>query len=168
MLLQILEWLRETTFSTDLRESIYMWAVVNGIHVLGLGMFMGVLLFWDFRLLNVGLRNVSISETWDRLSPWIGLGFLIMAVTGLLLFISDPVRFWGNVFFRIKLVGLVLAGINAAAFHFTIGKRVVEWDRPGGALPVAAKVAGISSLVLWAIVIVTGRLIAYSWFPPLV
>lgn len=167
MLLTLLEWLRETTFSTDLRESIYMWAVVNGIHVLGLGMFMGMLLFWDLRLLNVGLRKVPVQETWDRLAPWIGLGFAIMVVSGVLLFVSDPVRFWGNIFFRMKLVALVLAGLNAAAFHFTVGKRVVDWDRTGE-LPGVAKFSGAASLVLWAFIIVSGRLIAYSWFEPLV
>lgn len=168
MLLTLLEWVRDTTFSTSLRESIYMWGVINGIHLLGLGMFMGVLLFLDLRLLNIGLRNVSVSEVWDRLSPWIGLGFMIIALTGIVLFISDPVGSWGNVIFRVKLVLLVAAGVNAAAFHLTIGKRLVDWDRPGGDLPTAAKVAGASSLLLWATIIVLGRLIAYSWFPPLV
>jgi hypothetical protein len=167
VLLTLFEWLRETTFSTDLRESIYMWAVVNGIHVLGLGLFMGMLLFWDLRLLNVGLRKVPVQETWDRLAPWIGLGFLVMVVSGVLLFVSDPVRFWGNIFFRMKLVALVLAGLNAAAFHFTVGKRVVDWDR-AGQLPGSAKFVGAASLVLWAFIIVSGRLIAYSWFEPLV
>lgn len=167
MLLSILEWLRETAFSTNLREAIYMWGVVNGIHVLGLGLFMGLLLFWDLRLLNVGLRKVPVSDTWDRLAPWIGLGFLVMAVTGVLLFTADPVRYWGNIFFRIKLVALVLAGLNALAFHYGVGKRVVNWDT-AGALPAAARVAGASSLVLWVVIIVCGRLIAYSWFEPLV
>jgi hypothetical protein len=167
VLLTLFEWLRETTFSTDLRESIYMWAVVNGVHVLGLGLFMGMLLFWDLRLLNLGLRHVPVQETWDRLAPWIGLGFLVMVVSGVLLFVSDPVRFWGNIFFRMKLVALVLAGLNAVAFHYTVGQRIVDWDR-GGQLPGSAKFAGAASLVLWAFIIVSGRLIAYSWFEPLV
>ena len=70
-LLQVIE---DSSFSTGLRESVYMWACVDGVHVLGLCIFLGMLLFWELRLFNVGLRSASVSETWDRLSPWITAG----------------------------------------------------------------------------------------------
>ena len=49
--------------------------------------------------------------------PWTNVGFVIMAISGALLFYEEPVRFYGNIFFRLKLIALVLAGINAAIFH---------------------------------------------------
>lgn len=167
MLLRILQWLEATSFSTNLRESVYAWAVVNGTHVIGLALFLGLMLFVDLRLLSVRLTSVPTAEVWRRLSPWVFAGFALMAVTGALLFVSDPVRFWGNIFFRIKVVALALAGLNALAFHYGIGQRLGEWGT-AGATPAAARVAGGVSLALWVAIVVCGRLIAYNWFEPLV
>jgi hypothetical protein len=162
----VLQWIEDSAFSTGLRESVYMWALVDGVHVLGLCIFLGMLLFWELRLFNVGVRGASVSETWDRLSPWILAGFVVMLISGLLLFVSEPVRFWGNIFFRIKLVALALAGLNALAFHFGVGKRLVDWDvRP---LPQTAHLVGVASITLWVLIVFCGRLIAYNWFAPLV
>jgi hypothetical protein len=83
--------------------------------------------------------------------------------TGLLLFYSDPLRFYGNVFFRIKLVLLILAGLNAWVFHATVYLRVASWDHDATP-PLGARAAGVASLVLWVGVITTGRMIAYNWF----
>jgi hypothetical protein len=111
------------------------------------------------------LRSASVSETWDRLAGLILVGFIVMTVSGLLLFISEPVRFWGNMFFRIKLVALALAGLNALAFHYGIGRRLVDWDvKP---LPSIAHVVGVLSVTLWVLIVFCGRLIAYNWFEPL-
>ena len=164
--LSLITWLEATTFSTSLRESVYMWAIVDGVHVIGLCIFLGLLLFWELRLFNVGVRSASVSETWDRLAPIILVGFIVMTISGLLLFVSEPVRFWGNIFFRIKLVALVLAGLNALAFHYGIGKRLVDWDTKP--LPGSAHIVGVVSVTLWILIVFCGRLIAYNWFEPIV
>lgn len=166
-ILSSLRWLEATEFSTGIRESTYLWAFIDGIHVLGLCLFVGLTLFWDLRLLNVAHRTVPVSEVWRRLSPWMILGFVIMSISGLGLFVSDPVRFYGNIIFRIKVVALVLAGLNALAFHYGIERRILQWDT-APTTPPAAKLAGAASMTLWAIIIVCGRLIAYNWFEPLV
>lgn len=164
--LSFLQWLEATSFSTDLRESVYMWAIVDGVHVIGLCVFMGMLLFWELRLFNIGVRSASVSETWNRLAPWILVGFIIMSISGMLLFVSDPVRFYGNIFFRIKVVALVLAALNALAFHYGIGRRLVNWDTQP--LPSSAHIIGAVSITLWVLIVFCGRLIAYNWFAPLV
>ena len=90
-----------------------------------------------------------------------------MMSSGVLLFWAKPVYSWGHVFFRIKVAALFLALLNAAAFHLGIEQRLVDWDlapRP----PRAARTAGVISIALWAVIVVAGRLIGYSWFPPLV
>ena len=86
-----------------------------------------------------------------------------MIVTGRLLFYAIPVRSYHNVFFRIKAIMLVLAGLNAFVFHNGIYRKVFEWDVEPRA-PRAARAAGACSLVLWALIIVSGRMIAYNWF----
>ena len=166
-MLSFLQWLADTPFSTGIRESTYLYPVVESVHVLSLCLFVGLLLLWDLRLLGVTLPRIAVSEVWARLIPWITFGAVLMVISGLLLFASDPVRFYGNIFFRIKAVGLVLALLNALAFHFGIERRLIEWDT-SAVTPRAAKLAGGVSIALWAAIVVTGRFVAYNWFPPLV
>ena len=115
-LLSFCQWLANTSFSTGIRESTWSYPVIESIHVLSLCLFVGLLLLWDLRLLGITLRRIAVSEVWAKLIPWITLGAGLMVISGLLLFASDPVRFYGNVFFRIKAVGLVLALLNALRF----------------------------------------------------
>jgi Family of unknown function (DUF6644) len=166
-MLSFCQWLADTPFSTSIRESTYMYPVIESVHVLSLCLFIGLLLLWDLRLLGITLPRIAVSEVWARLIPWITLGAVLMVISGLLLFASDPVRFFGNIFFRVKAVGLVLALLNALAFHFGIERRIVEWDT-SAVTPRAAKWAGGVSIALWAAIVVTGRFVAYNWFPPLV
>jgi len=167
LILDCCRWLESTTVSVYIRESIWTYPVVESVHVLGLSLFMGLLLLWDMRLVGLTLRKIPVSRLWRGLFPWIVLGAAVMMVSGLLLFWSDPVRFYANVFFRVKVVGLALALANAMAFHFGIERSVIQWDtesRP----PRAARLAGAASMVLWAGIVVVGRLVAYNWFKPLI
>jgi hypothetical protein len=90
-------------------------------------------------------------------------GFVVMVITGVLLFYAIPVRSYQSIFFRVKSVALILAGLNAWIFHATIDCKVAEWDL-APVPPPAARRAGATSLVLWAVIVVTGRMIAYNWF----
>jgi hypothetical protein len=164
-ILQICEWIGNTSVSVGIRESIWTYPIIESAHVLGLTLFLGLLLLWDTRLLGFVLRRVPVSALWRQLSPWILFGAVIISITGTLLFWSDPVKFYGNIFFRIKVVALVLAAVNAAAYHLGIERRLVQWDT--ASTPRAAKIAGATSIAIWAVVVVVGRLIAYNWFPPL-
>ena len=123
-LLSFCQWLAETPFSTGIRESTYVYPIIESVHVLSLCVFVGLLLSWDLRLLGITLRRVAVSEVWARLIPWITMGAVLMVLSGLLLFASDPVRFFGNIFFRIKALGLFLALLNAMAFHLGIERKL--------------------------------------------
>jgi Family of unknown function (DUF6644) len=162
-LLPFCQWLASTEWSIALHESLYMYPLVESVHVLTLCLFVGMSILLDLRLLGFTLRRVPVSEAIDRLLPWMVVGFVIMLVTGLLLFYAIPVRSYQNVFFRLKLVALVLAGGNAWVFHTTVHKRVKEWDTDPVA-PRRARFAGAASLILWAVIVVCGRMIAYNWF----
>jgi hypothetical protein len=167
-LLSFLRWLQETPASVGIRESTWTYPVIESVHVLSLCLFLGFALLWDLRLLNLTLRRVPVSDVQARVMPWTQVGFVLMVISGSLLFYEEPVRFYGNIFFRMKLVALVLAGLNAYIFHsFTSGKRLVEWDN-SPVSPPAAKAAGYISLFLWMLIVVFGRFIAYNWFDPLV
>ena len=162
-LLGACRWLAETHGSTALRESLYMYPLVESLHVLTLCLFVGVAVLLDLRLLGVVLPQVRASEMTNRLLPWMKLGFGVMLLSGVTLFYAIPVRSYQNVFFRIKMIALVLAGLNAWVFQIGVRRRTAEWDLHP-VPPRAARVAGAASLALWAVIIVSGRMIAYNWF----
>jgi hypothetical protein len=157
------EWLASTRGSIALHESLYMYSLIESAHVLTLGLFAGMTAWLDLRLLGLTLRDVPASEVTRRLLPWITGGFAIMLITGGLLFYAIPVRTYQNIFFRMKVVMLLLAAINIWVFHRRVQPTMGDWDM-GGVTPRGARVAAIASLVLWAGIIVAGRMIAYNWF----
>jgi hypothetical protein len=157
------QWLAATPWSIALHESQYMYAIVESLHVLNLTLFVGLAAMLDLRLLGLALRKVAISEMVERLMPWLISGFIMMVVTGLLLFYAIPVRTFQNVFFRAKLVFLMLAGVNVWLFHTGIYKSVSEWTL-APVPPKKARLAGLLSIMLWASIIIAGRMIAYNWF----
>jgi hypothetical protein len=140
-----------------------MYPLVESAHVLTLCLFLGMAIMFDLRLLGLTLRRVPMTEIRRRLGPWMVAGFVVMVVTGSLLFYAIPVRSYQSIFFRIKVIALILAGLNAFVFHSTIDRRIAEWDL-APVPPRAARRAGATSLVLWAIIVVAGRMIAYNWF----
>ena len=162
-LLPLFEWLEGTAGSVGIRESILLYPVIETTHVLTLCLFLGMIALLDLRLLGVGLRGVPVSEVAGRLLPWALAGFAVMAVSGALLFYSGPVRASANIFFRVKMAMIGLAGINALVFHLTIHRRVAAWDRDATP-PLRARMAGLFSLILWSGVVICGRMQAYNWF----
>ena len=164
-LLRFCEWLAATPWSIALHESRYMYLVVLTVHVLTLCVLVGITAMLDLRLLGLTLRGVPVSEVLTRLLPWALAGFLVMVSSGALLFYADPVTKYRNIFFRLKMVTLMLAVLNALVFHRRTYRDVAIWDvepvSPGG-----ARMAAGLSLALWAIMITLGRLIPYQvyWF----
>ena len=162
-LLPFCQWLAGTPGSIALHESLYMYPLVESVHVLTLCLFVGMSVLLDLRLLGVTLRAVPASEVIERLVPWMLAGFVVMVATGVLLFYAIPIRSYQNVFFRLKMLTLVVAGLNAWIFHANVHRRVASWDLDR-VPPRAARTAGVLSLVLWAVIVVSGRMIAYNWF----
>ena len=158
-----LEWLGDTPWSVALLESIWVWPLVESTHVLALALFFGTVMFNDLRLMGVGIRSVPVSEVTSRLLPWTRVGFVLMVVTGIVIFYSNPLRYYHNMFFRLKMLLFVIAGLNAFVFHRGIHRRVSEWERRPK-LPREARVAGLISIISWSVIIIAGRLIAYNWF----
>jgi len=106
-----------------------------------------------------------VSEVMTRLLPWTSAGFVLTIISGTLLFYAAPLSRYENIFFRAKMVALLLAGINILAFHNTVYRRVAEWDLDP-IPPRRARVMGGFALVFWALIITLGRLIPYQvyWF----
>ena len=105
-----------------------MWPLLEASHVLCLTLFVGTAVMLDLRLLGFALIQVPASEFTDRLLPWTRGGFALMVITGGLLFAATPVTYYQSLFFRIKVIMLVVAGVNIAVFHTGIHRRIGAWD----------------------------------------
>ena len=162
-LLPFFQWLGTTPGSVALHNSLYVYLIVSTVHVVTLALFVGTAVMLDLRLLGVALQRVPVSEVAARLRPWTVAGFFLMVVSGALLFYANPPPRYQNIFFRAKLTLLVLAGLNAWAFHRNVYRRVADWDLDP-VPPRRVRVAGGVALVLWAGMIISGRMIAYDWF----
>jgi hypothetical protein len=158
-----LEWLEGLAWTTAIRESAWGYPLIETSHVASIVAFAGLVIMMDLRLVGLAFTHAPLAQIQRRLFPWQMAGLVPSAATGLLLFCIDPLRYYGNVFFRVKLVLLALAGLNALAFHRKTYRRAGRWDEDPQATA-TAWLAGAVSLLLWSATIVSGRLIAYNWF----
>ena len=159
-LLQFFQWLQDTEPATALRESIYMFPLLEGTHLLGLALSVGLIIFTDLCLMGVWFRHVPVQAILTQLRPWVLWGFVATFVTGIVLFASAAVSMAHNPAFLFKLLFIALAGINALVFEVKFGARVVAWSQQAR-LPRGVRLAGFTSLTLWVAVIAFGRLIPY-------
>lgn len=160
----LMQWMADTEWSVGLHESRYAYSIIESVHVWTLCLFVGFAAVIDLRLLGVTFRQVPVSQMTSRLLPWTKAAFVVMVISGVLLYYAIPLRTYHNVFFRVKAVLLVLAGLNVWAFHHgAVYGRLPEWES-AAVTPRAARVAGATSLVLWVAIIFSGRMIAYNWF----
>jgi hypothetical protein len=141
-----------------LRESTYGFSILLTVHVVSMCLFLGLIMMMDLRLVGLGNTRTPPEEIQRRLFPWQILGFAVIVISGFLLFYSKPLYYYGKGFFWTKLVLMGLAGVNAGIIHLITNRGREGWDSP------AAKMAGAASLILWASVLITGRLIAYEWW----
>lgn len=156
----ICEWISSTSLSTSIQKSLWSFPIIESIHVLAIALLVGSIALLDLRLLGVLMRHEPVSRVAHAVLRWTWAGFAIMFVSGLLLSIAEAKQNYGNLAFRIKLVLLLLVGVNPLIFHLTIFRSVNSWDLAPVA-PRRARAAAWTSLLLWAGIIIAGRMIAY-------
>ena len=157
---EFLQLLHDSTLGTALRESIYMFPLVEGIHLISLAISFGLILFTDLRLIGFFLKEVPVDEILSRLRPWMLAGFTATFITGILLTMAEGPRLLEIAVFPLKLLLIVFAGLNAVWFEWKFGRKVSEWGHQLK-FPAGAKIAGWTSLISWSLVVVLGRLIPY-------
>jgi hypothetical protein len=156
-------WLADSPWSIDLHESQYAYSIIESVHVWAMSVFFGLAVMFDLRLLDWTFRGVPVSEFNRRLLPWTIAAFVVMVISGTLLFFAIPLRSYQNIFFRTKMLLLLLAGLNVLIFHSRVFPGVAAWDADG-VPPRRARIAGALSLALWVSIVFSGRMIAYNWF----
>jgi hypothetical protein len=155
-----LESLQNTWLSGLIRDTKWCFPAIEMVHLFGIVTLLGTMLAFDLRLMNAWLRRWAVSLLMNRLLPWTWTAFVVMVFTGAALFTSDPLRFYYNPSFRIKLVLIVLAGVNAFVFQVGAFRTMKNWDLNVDT-PRGAKLAGVLSIVLWFGVVAAGRWIAF-------
>jgi hypothetical protein len=160
-LLQLAQAIEASQIGTALRESQFWFPALILVHLIGLTIAGGTIVFWDLRLLGVGLRRAPVSKVGASLLPWTWAGFAVMFVSGSMLVTMEAGRLYSNIFFQMKMLFLILAGLNVLVFHLTVYRGVSAWDQARVA-PLRARMAGGLSLLLWFSILACGRAIGYS------
>lgn len=154
-----LGWLETTGAATAMRQWLWLYPSVEILHILGFVVLVGSAAMFDLRLLGLS-RQLPVAAMERHLLPWARASVLIIVPTGTLMFVAHATEFAENPAFRLKLILLAAAALNAALFHLRPFRRVAEWNQ-GASAPLAARFAAGLSLALWTSVIACGRLLAY-------
>lgn len=156
-----LKWLEATGVATRIREGLYLFPVLESIHVLALALVFGTIAVVDLRLLGLASVQRSFTKIGSDILKWTWIAFSVSVVTGALMFMTNAEGYYHNFYFRTKTVLLILAGINMMAFELTAGRTVRRWDNAPSA-PMAGKAAAAVSIVLWVGIIFMGRMVGFT------
>jgi cytochrome c556 len=156
-----LQSLEGTGLASGIRDSLYVFPLLESVHVMALSVVFGTIMIVDLRLLGVA----SIHRPFGRMSAELLRitwgAFAVAALTGTLMFMTNARVYASNTPFRVKMVLLALAALNMAVFHMTAGKTVARWDHAPSS-PQLGKLAATLSLAIWIGVIFAGRVVGFT------
>ena len=145
-----------TPLAVTLTDSNWLFGTIEAVHVLALSLVLGSIALVDLQLVGLGPRDRPPRETISRMLPITWVGFALAATTGTLMIFANPIGYFTNSFFRLKLILLAAAGLNVLAFHFGAARRL---DKPRALAP---RISGAVSLAIWISVVVCGRWIGFT------
>jgi hypothetical protein len=152
-----LEWLQGTSLAVAIAEDWF--PAVESLHVIAMALVAGTIFIVDTRLIGLTSAKLPFTYVSHRLLPWTWGAFVLAAISGSLMFIGNAVNYFENTPFRVKMLLLVLAGLNMLVFQLVTFRGVAVWD--SGRPPPAARLAGALSILLWCGVIGFGRWIGF-------
>jgi hypothetical protein len=153
----VLEWLDTTALSTWLKESPSVWSnpMVLTLHTMGLSVLVGACGLLDLRLLGVSRGIPLAAFRWVFRAVTIGL--TVNLVTGVLLFIKNPITWAASVPFLIKMLLVVASVITVVPI-----RRFVLSDAASGEVTGSIRGLAVVSIVAWSAAVTAGRLLAYA------
>jgi hypothetical protein len=156
-LLPFFQWCYQTPLGEGIRNSTWLFPVIEAFHLLGLGFIAGAVLIMDLRLFGVGLRKQPAAQIWANAQPWLLGSLVVMFASGIPLFFSETLKCLYSFAFWVKMGSLLLALV----FTFTVVRHVMQTELTPERKTVARSTA-IVSLVLWFGVAWGGRWIGFS------
>jgi hypothetical protein len=139
--------------TNPLNASPLAFPILECVHIIAFALSIGTIAIVDFRLLDIGMRRQTPADLLKDTSSWTLVGIVIMLLSGLLLFSSDPDMYYLNLAFLIKIFCLLLAIV----FNYTIHRKVARSETPPG----SGKLVACVSLGLWGAVVFGGIFIAF-------
>jgi hypothetical protein len=120
----------------------WVWPASETLHFIGLALLVGIVGTIDLRMLGMA-KNMPFRPL-HRLLPWAIAGFGINLITGILFFAGDPFQYIHNLAFQLKLLFILLAGLNVLVFYLTTFKPIQDLE-PGEDAALRAKVVAVTS-----------------------
>jgi uncharacterized membrane protein YhdT len=157
VLLPFFSWCEHSWIGQSIQGSVWLFPVIESIHLVGLGGIAGPLLIVDMRLLGIGLGSQSVEEVAENARPWMMGSLVVMFASGILLFLSEATKCYYSFPFWFKMGSLALA----IGFTFTLKNRVIR-QKLDQRYPSLGKATAIASLGLWFGVAWGGRWIGFS------
>ena len=157
----ILEVIGKNDLSIAIQQSSWAFQALETIHVFAFALVVGTILAVDLRLLGLCSRKSRVTEMIEDCLQWTWLGFILAFITGFMMFMTKSAIYFEAATFRWKMALLLLAGLNMLVFHFRTFQSVAQWN-DSQSIPLAARLAGGLSIILWAAIIVLGRWIGFA------
>ena len=157
----LLKALEASGLATKIRDSVFLFPMIESTHVIGLALVFGTIAVIDLRLLGMASTHRSFQRMASDILKWTWAAFALTALTGSLMFITNASVYYHNFYFRTKMVLLALTGINMLFFELTAARTIHNWDTAPSA-PRAGKVVAALSLTMWIAIICVGRLIGFT------
>ena len=156
-----LKWLEASGLATKIRDSLFLFPLIESTHVFGLALVFGTIAIIDLRLLGIASTQRSFKRMASDILKWTWAAFALTVLTGALMFITNAPVYYHNFYFRTKMLLLALTGINMLVFELTAGRTIHGWDKAPSA-PRAGKAVAALSLAMWIGVIFMGRLVGFT------
>lgn len=158
----IIQSIEDSSIGTLMREGATAFPWMESTHVLAIVIVLGTIAIVDLRLVGFPSHRRGARQLITEMLPFTWVAFVAALITGVCLFTAHASQYaFESRPFQFKMVVLALAGLNMAFFHLTAYRRIIDWDdrlpTPG-----AVKLAGLTSLTLWIIVVFLGRWIGFS------
>jgi hypothetical protein len=156
MLLRWFQWCEATALGVAVRDSLWLFPVIEAFHLVAFAVIGGAILLVDLRLLGVGMPSRSVVVLARGIQPWLLASLAVVALSGTLMFLSEATKCYYSFPFWLKMASLMLA----VAFTFTVRRAVVNADA-ARIRPLRAKLVGLVSITLWGGVAWGGRWIGF-------
>ena len=140
--------------SNPLNNNEWSFPLVECFHIAAFAFSIGTIALVDMRLLGLGMMKQKPSELLRDTSLWTLAGLVVVITSGLIIFTTDPLRYYYRDAFRLKNICLVIALV----FNYTIHRKVAQSDQTGA----GAKITALVSLLLWVTIVFAGLFYAFT------
>jgi len=156
-----LAFVAHTAFARGISQGAVAFPMLECVHVVAIATVVGTIAIVDLRLLGYRSHRRGVRQLVRDLLPYTWASFAIALLAGSLLFVSNATKYAHNAQFQLKMLLILAAAVNMALFHLTVYRRIEVWDEQSPA-PVAARIAGATSLGLWLTVVFLGRWVGFT------